>query len=177
MYRMRTLYLLRHAKALAWDDPSAAELADFDRPLTDRGRRDAAALAEHLRLSGCRPKLIACSPALRTRQTLDLVASGLGLQARTEVDERLYAASMQALWQRVHELPDGADEAMLVGHNPGIHELAANLADHGDDKLRARVREKLPTCGFVTIAWAEDRWTDLRKSAGVLHDFVTPRDL
>jgi phosphohistidine phosphatase len=177
MYRMRTLYLLRHAKALAWDDPSAAELADLDRPLTDRGRRDAAALAEHLRLSGCRPKLVACSPALRTRQTLDLVASGLGLQARTEVDERLYAASMQALWQRVHELPDNADEAMLVGHNPGIHELAANLADHGDDKLRARVREKLPTCAFVTIAWAEDRWTDLRKSAGVLHDFVTPRDL
>ena len=73
-------------------DPAAdpALLADIDRPLTERGRRDAADLAEHLRLSGCRPQLVLCSPALRTRQTLDLVAPGLGLQARVQVDERIY---------------------------------------------------------------------------------------
>jgi phosphohistidine phosphatase len=170
---MRTLYLLRHAKA-SWSDPAQA---DIDRPLTERGRRDAANLGEHLRLSGCRPQVVVCSPALRTRQTLDLIATGLGLQARAEVDERLYGASAQALWQRVHELPDTVTEALLVGHNPGMHELAVNLADHGDDKLRARVREKFPTCAFVTIAWDRDVWADLRRSAATLHDYVTPRDL
>jgi phosphohistidine phosphatase len=174
---MRTLYLLRHAKALAWEDPSAVDLADIDRPLTPSGRRAATALAEHLRLSGCRPGLVLCSPALRTRQTLDLVASGLGLQARVQVDDSIYGARAGLLWHRVRALPDPVDEVLIVGHNPGLHELAINLSDHGDDKLRARVHEKLPTGAFVTIAWAQDTWAELRKSSAVLHDFVTPRDL
>src|ERR1700742_1648400 len=111
---MRTLYLLRHAKAL---DPAAsteAGLADVDRPLTERGRRDTTNLADHLRLSGCRPGLVLCSPALRTRQTLDGVAPGLGLQAKVEVDERLYGASAQSLWQRVRQIADHTAEVMLV---------------------------------------------------------------
>ncbi len=170
---MRTLHLLRHAKA-SWADP---ERADIDRPLTDRSRRDAAALGEYLRGRGDRPQLVICSPALRTRETLDLVAPGLGLQARVEVDGRLYAASAQALWQRVRELPDTVDEALLVGHNPGMHELAVNVADHGDDEPRARLRSKLPTGAFVTVAWPDDSWRTLHKSAAVLHEYVTPRDL
>ena len=112
---MRTLHLLRHAKALAWDDPQARDLADIDRPLTPGGRRAAAALAEHLRLSGCRPQLVVCSPALRTRQTLDLVASGLGLQARVRVDEAIYGAGAGSLWQSVRALPDEADEVLIIG--------------------------------------------------------------
>jgi phosphohistidine phosphatase len=136
MYAMRTLYLLRHAKA-SLDDP---ERADIDRPLTDRGRRDAANLGEHLRISGCRPALILCSPSLRTRQTLDLVASGLGLQAKVQVDDSIYAATAKTLWQRVRELPDPVNEALIIGHNPSLYELAVSLSEHGDDKLRARLR-------------------------------------
>jgi len=174
---MRTLYLLRHAKAAPWDDPSAPELADIDRPLTAAGRRAATALGEHLRWSGCRPGLVVCSPALRTRQTLDLVASGLGLQARVQVDDSLYGASAAVLWHRVRAVPDTAEEVLIVGHNPGLHELAMNLSEHGDDKLRARLHQKLGTGAFVTVAWAENSWTELRKSTAVLHDFITPRDL
>jgi phosphohistidine phosphatase len=171
---MRTLYLLRHAKAA---DPATFTGADLDRPLTERGRRDAAGLGEHLRLSGCRPQVVLCSPALRTRQTLDLVAAGLGLQARVQIDDAIYAASEAQLWQSVRELPETVGEALIVGHNPGLHELASSLADHGDDKLRARVREKLPTCALVTAVWTDSSWTGLRRSGATLHDFVTPRDL
>ena len=174
---MRTLYLLRHAKAVEPGSAATMGISDVDRPLTTRGRRDAANLGDRLRLSGCRPQLILCSPALRTRQTLDLVAPGLGLQARAQVDDQVYAASVSELWRLTRELNDEVSEAMIVGHNPGLHELALRLSDHGDDKLRARVREKFPTCAFVTIAWPQDSWADLRRGAAVLHDFVTPSDL
>lgn len=173
---MRTLYLLRHAKS-SWDNPG---VADLDRPLTDRGRTAAGQMAEHLRISGCRPALVVCSPALRTRQTLDLVAPGLGLQARVQVDESMYGASASQVWRRVRELPDSADEVLFVGHNPGLHELAADLADAGDtddDAARDRLRAKLPTCALVTLAWSGDSWSQLRKSGAVLHSYVTPRDL
>lgn len=173
---MRTLYLLRHAKA-SQPASGADPIADLDRPLADRGRRDAAALGEHLKRSGCRPQLVLCSPSLRTRQTLDLVAAGLGLQARVQVEPAIYEASEQRLLRLVRELPDDVDEAMIVGHNPGLHELAISLADHGDDKLRARVRAKLPPGTFVTVAWAEDSWADLRRSQAILHDYVAPSDL
>lgn len=176
---MRTLYLLRHAKA-SWADPN---WSDIDRPLNERGRHDATELRDYLRRSGARPQLVVCSPALRTRQTLDLIAPGLELPAPVTVDERLYAASAQSLWQRVRELPDTIEQVMLIGHNPGMHDLAANAAEHGDDQLRSRLRAKLPTCAFVTIAWDEDGWDALGSSGesngagGTLHDFVTPRDL
>jgi phosphohistidine phosphatase len=173
---MRTLYLLRHAKA-ALADSGANRIADFDRPLADRGRRDAAELGEHLKRSGCRPQLVLCSPALRTRQTLDLVSTGLGLQARVQVEDAVYGAKVQRLWYLVLGLPDTVDEALIVGHNPGLHELAATLADHGDDKLRTRVRTKFPTCAFATIAWAADSWAALEQSGAILHDYVTPGDL
>jgi phosphohistidine phosphatase len=176
MYGMRTLYLLRHAKS-SWGDP---DVDDRDRPLNERGRRAASQLAEHLRLSGCRPELVVCSPALRTRQTLDLVAIGLGVQARVRVDESVYGATAAALWRLVRDLPDSAGEVLVVGHNPGLHELAASLADSGDtddDATRERLRAKLPTCSLVTLAWPGDTWVGLRKSATVLHNFVTPRDL
>jgi phosphohistidine phosphatase len=174
---MRTLYLLRHAKAVEPGSAATMGLSDLERPLTARGRRDAANLADQLRLSGCRPHVVLCSPALRTRQTLDLVASGLGLQARTQVDDHVYAATVGELWRLTRELSDEASEAMIVGHNPGLHELALRLSEHGDDKLRARVREKFPTCSFVTIAWGQDSWADLRRGDALLHDFVTPGDL
>jgi phosphohistidine phosphatase len=177
IYAMRTLYLLRHAKAVEPGSAATMGISDLDRPLTARGRRDAANLADHLRLSGCRPQLVLCSPALRTRQTLDLVATGLGLQARAQVDERVYGASVGELWRVARDLRDEVSEAMIVGHNPGLHELALRLSEHGDDKLRAQVREKFPTCSFVTIAWDQDSWADLRRGAAVLHDFVTPGDL
>jgi phosphohistidine phosphatase len=174
---MRTLYLLRHAKAVEPGSAATMGLSDLERPLTTRGRRDATSLADHLRLSGCRPQLVLCSPALRTRQTLDLVAPGLGLQARVQVEERVYAAADDELWRLARDLRDDVTEAMIVGHNPGLHELALRLSEHGDDKLRARVREKFPTCAFVTIAWDQDAWADLRRGGAVLHDFVTPSDL
>jgi phosphohistidine phosphatase len=176
---MRTLYLLRHAKS-GWDDP---DLADIDRPLNDRGRRAATALAEHLRGSSARPQLVFCSPARRTRETLDLIAPGLGLGTTVVIDPVLYGADAALLWDKVRELPADADEVLIIGHNPGLHELAASLAGPSakattaDEKVRSRLRAKLPTGSFVTVDWAGSSWADLHRSAAVLRGFIPPRDL
>jgi phosphohistidine phosphatase len=165
--------LLRHAKS-SWGDPG---LDDRDRPLNKRGQEAAAKLADHLRHSAVRPALVLCSPAVRTRQTLDLIAPGLGLGVTFRIENSLYGATAQGLWRLIRELPDDLTEVMLIGHNPGVHELAQNLAGDGDDAAMTRLRHKLPTGSLVTLAWGTDWWSSLRQGDGVLHSFIRPRDL
>jgi phosphohistidine phosphatase len=170
---MRTLHLLRHAKS-SWDQPG---LADHDRPISGRGRNAGEQLAEYLRRSGYRPGLVVCSSALRARQTLDLIAGGVGVGVPVRIEELLYTADADDVWKLVRLLPDDIDEAMVIGHNPTLHELAISLAADGDDELRARLQAKLPTGALVTIVWAADRWSELRRGSAALHGYVRPRDL
>jgi phosphohistidine phosphatase len=170
---MRTLHLLRHAKS-SWDD---AGLADPDRPLSGRGRQAAAQLGDYLGRSGYRPGLVVCSSALRARQTLDLICAGLGIGVPVRIEDEIYTDDADDLWQLVRRLPDDVDEAMIIGHNPTMHELAVSLAAEGDDELRARLQAKLPTGALVTIVWAADTWSELRRGSAALHGYVRPRDL
>jgi phosphohistidine phosphatase len=116
-----TLYLLRHAKS-SWDDPG---LADFDRPLAPRGRRNAAVLATCLRDEAIDPELVLCSPARRARET----AEAVGLEPQFE--DGLYGASAAALAARVAAIPASIGSAMLIGHNPGLEELGHALGAEG----------------------------------------------
>jgi phosphohistidine phosphatase len=146
------LYLLRHAKS-SWDEPG---LADHDRPLAPRGRRAAKAMGRYLREQGIEPDLILCSSATRARQTLER----LGLPG-ARIEPGLYGADAATLRRFIPK----AASAMLIGHNPGIHDLAVSLARSGP-----RVPElaaKFPTGALAT----------LELDTGELIDFVRPRDL
>ena len=122
--RVRTLHLLRHGKS-SWKDGA---LDDHDRPLSKRGRRAAAVLADHLARSGLAPDLVLCSSALRARQTFDLIARALK-PPRVIVERALYEAGPRRLLRYLRELPESAQCVLLVGHNPALHELALTLAD------------------------------------------------
>src|SRR5262245_5412800 len=121
---MKRLYLLRHAKS-SWDDES---LADHDRPLSARGRRAADAIGTYLREHGIEPELILCSSSTRTRETL----ARIGLDG--EIERDLYGASASELLARVSELPPSLGSVMLIGHNPGMHDLALGLTGEPADK-------------------------------------------
>ena len=169
---VKVLYLLRHAKS-SWDDPA---LSDHKRPLAPRGRRAAARIAAHLDREGIRPALILCSSSRRTRQTLELVAAALpDVPAKVEAD--LYGAGEASLLRRAHRLPDSADSVMLVGHNPGLQDLALALAGGGDAQALARLRAKMPTAALATLAAPLTRWRDLRQGGAELVAFVVPREL
>jgi phosphohistidine phosphatase len=170
---MKTLYLLRHAKS-SWDDPN---LDDFHRPLNKRGRKAARAMADYFAHHGLRPAMVLCSPALRTRQTLDALAAQLDAVEIT-FDERIYEASLQTLLARIHELPDHAGQVLLVGHNPGLERLALTLAETGvGDLALARLHDKFPTGTLAMLTTQAEQWDAVRAGSCRLEAFVRPADL
>lgn len=130
---MKSLLLLRHAKA----EPDAPG-GDRERRLTSRGRLDAAAAGRIIAGLGLPIDLIVSSDARRARETAEIVTSVLGWRDPIRVEERIYGASVGTLLDVIHDLPESAACALLVGHNPGFAELAATLA--GVDKLSLAMR-------------------------------------
>lgn len=168
---MRRLWLLRHAKS-SWDD---AELDDHDRPLASRGRSAAVLMAAYLEREEIRPGLVVCSSARRARETLAAVLPGLGTDVTIRVDPGLYTFAGAQLLEIVMGLPDEHDDAMLVGHNPAIEELAGALAHEGE-RLPA-LREKYPTGALAGLELDVRVWADAAPRCARLSTFVTPRDL
>lgn len=166
---MRRLYLLRHAKS-SWDDPS---MADEDRPLAPRGRRAAEVIALHLRQNGIAPELVMCSPSRRTRQTLELIAAALG-DADAQLEPQVYGASATALLDVLHEVRDHVESVMLIGHNPGIQDLALTLARASSEV--ARVRKKFPTAALATLE-LDASWRELGPESAELVAYVKPKEL
>jgi phosphohistidine phosphatase len=167
---MHTLHLLRHAKS-SWDDHS---LADHERPLSTRGVRDAKRMSEHLSTRDAPPDLVLCSSAVRTQQTLGLIASSLG-NAVVQIEDELYGASLDDLLERLHGLPEAAGSALLIGHNPGFQDLVLYLSAPGP--LRDAVSAKFPTCALATLALADRTWSGVQQGDAELVGYTIPRDL
>jgi phosphohistidine phosphatase len=166
---MSRLMLLRHAKT-ASTEPGEN---DRDRKLTGRGRADAPVIGAYMAHHRLVPDLALVSPAVRAVETWDLVAGALPATPRTVKDERIYNASPRRLSTLVRETRQAAS-ILLVGHNPGLHELAVSLIASGDVDARERLFEKLPTCGLVVIDLPFDDWSKLNAHSGRLERFVTP---
>ncbi|HEY6890145.1 MAG TPA: histidine phosphatase family protein [Solirubrobacter sp.] len=150
----RRLYLLRHAKS-SWKDPG---LADHDRPLSGRGRRAAAALAVHLAQERIRPELVLCSTALRTRETYERLEAALET-APVHFERRLYAASADDLLELLRTVPDQFATALVIGHNPGLEELALQLAR--PSPARDALQAKFPTAALATLELTSSSWSEL----------------
>ncbi len=166
--RPRRLILLRHAKS-DWPD-----VPDRDRPLAKRGRRDAPVIGRWLRDHGYLPEVVVCSAARRTRQTWELVAPELGGSPSVTFEPRAYAASALTLLYLVRELPAGCRAGLLVGHNPGLAELAASLTGPPDGGGPPALR--FPTAAVAVLEFP-GTWPDLAPGAARLVDAITPADL
>ncbi len=143
---MKTLFLVRHAKS-SWDDPA---LADKDRPLNDRGKRDAPKVGERLAKAGAKPDLILSSPAKRALTTAEIIARELGYKRKNiVVDDRLYAVESEVLLDVIRQLDDGAECVMLFGHNPELTELA--------HRLSGKICH-MPTCAVAELKFDVKLW-------------------
>lgn len=169
---VRHLYLLRHAKS-TWDEPVAD---DHDRSLAPRGRRAARLVADHLRDAQIAPALVLCSSARRTQETLELIAPALGPSAVVLVERRLYGASAGELLRRVHDVSASVPSVMVIGHNPGLEDLAATLAGAGAGGASRRMAIKFPTAALAVLT-VPTAWRDLAPGSATLAAFVVPRDL
>jgi phosphohistidine phosphatase len=151
---MHHLHLLRHAKS-SWDD----DADDHARPLTRRGREAARLIGESLPKVGTHLDLVLCSSAVRTRETAELALAGLTPAPKILYEDGLYLASQAALMLRLRELDERCESVMVIGHNPGLHELALALAVAASPGFSTLANGKFPTgvrCRFVIgTDWAE----------------------
>jgi phosphohistidine phosphatase len=172
---MRQLLLLRHAKS-SWDDP---RLSDHARPLNARGRRAARAMAAAMRDLGLAPDVVLVSSARRTLQTLEALGPLEGPPLIEPMDD-LYLAPWQRLLEVLRRVPETVRSVLLIGHNPGLHELALALAGPAGMALAGpegqRLAESYPTAALAEFAIAVP-WSALAPGCGRLLRFLVPTDL
>lgn len=166
---MRQLWVLRHAKAASHSDD------DRGRPLAERGRRQCAELAAELRASGIAlPELTVSSPAVRARQTAELVLGGLDLSSPLETDGELYGADPDDVISRARLFDDELARIMVVGHNPTFEGLVLLLLASSDTAGRSRIDAGMPTCALAVVELPIDRWGELVTGEGTLQALFTP---
>jgi phosphohistidine phosphatase len=170
--RSRQLLLLRHVKS-SWDD---ASLPDSERPLAERGRRAAALVQHRLHAEQVAVDLVLCSPARRTRDTWDGVRAGVRSEPEVRFVPTLYAAPARVLLDALHGVDPRHRSVLLIGHNPGMEELAARLVGDGKPKALTRIADGFPTGALATLRF-DAAWAELGRADAYLASFVRPRDL
>jgi phosphohistidine phosphatase len=168
---MHRLHLLRHAKS-----DRDAGLEDHERPLSRRGREAARRVGESLPAALGALDLVLCSPSRRTRATAELVLAGFAAPPRILYEDGLYLAGQAALLRRLCRLDESAGAVLVIGHNPGLHELALALAASDSARYATLAAGKLPTAARVSFA-LDGAWADLGRSRYALTDYVTAKSL
>lgn len=168
---LKTLLLLRHASAS--NDRTGD---DHDRALDVRGREQAERMGRHFAARGLEPERVLCSTARRAQQTLSQVLPGQP-EGDAELREDLYVASAARLFETIAALSDAVQSALLVGHNPGIGELAVQLAARGAREDRARLLTGHSPCALAVFAFAAEDWGSALERRGELVEFTRPGDL
>jgi phosphohistidine phosphatase len=154
---MKTLYLIRHAKS-SWEFP---HLTDYERPLNDRGKRDAPLMGQRFRARGILPDCLVSSSAARAAETARIIAGEIGFpESEITWSRQVYEAGISSLLKTVEALPDQAESAFLVGHNPGMTYLAEYLSGENISSL--------PTCGVACMEMDIDTWSLAGREMGSL---------
>lgn len=167
---MKRLTILRHADA----SPALPGADDFDRPLSVKGRQQAREVGEAFKIRGLTFDLVLASTALRVRETLDGVAETYGPLA-IRFEEDLYLATERLLLDRIRLTPDDVSSLLIVGHNPGLERIIADLARDDTHGRRARVIAGLPAAGAAILEL--QNWASADRAGADLVDLILPREL
>jgi phosphohistidine phosphatase len=161
---MKRLYVLRHAKS-SWDD---ASLADYDRPLNDRGLETAPFMGRLMRERGYLPDVVLSSPAKRARKTANLASEAAGVGSPILFDEQIYEASPQTLVKVLSGVDDKARSAMVVGHNPGMEGLV---------RLLTGETAAMPTAALAVIDLDIEKWGQIDHVTGKVVEVLRPKEV
>ena len=143
-------------------------MRDFDRPLKGRGRKAAPLIGERLAKEKLKSPLVICSPAVRARETAELVLKSAKLSVDQHFDDRIYEASLRDLLQVVAEIPDARQTVIMVGHNPGFEELLEFLTGE---------YRRMPTAALAKVKLDVESWAEVKAGEGSLELFVAPKEL
>lgn len=174
---MKRLLLLRHAKA-ATGSPRAS---DSDRPLNERGRKDAPRVGIEMQHRRYLPDLVLCSTALRTKETWEHVMPELDGSPAVRFLDELYLASAKAITDIVRKKGDDYPVVLVIGHNPGLEDCAQALSrkpQSDQERICANaLAEKFPTCALAVLDFEVPSWRSIAPGTGTLHDFIRPKSL
>jgi phosphohistidine phosphatase len=168
---MVTLHLLRHAKA-----KSAPELRDIDRPLAERGRRDADSMGRRLAEWAVNPTLILCSSAQRARETLAGILPHLSGSRTIEIEEGLYNFDQSIVLKRLSDIEGDNATILVIGHNPALEQLTGYLAADGAPSAMRQLSIKFPTCTLATLEFTFDDWASIGPKTGRLIRLSIPEE-
>ena len=162
---MKTLYLIRHAKS-SWSYP---ELEDFERPLSNRGRKSALLMGAILKKLKAAPDLMISSPANRAAMTARMIADVIHYPLdKIQYSETIYLADETVLIQVIKNMNNSVNRAMLIGHNPGLTGLANYLGDQPINDI--------PTGGVCCMDLKIASWRGIREHGGKLRFFEFPKN-
>ena len=163
---MKTLYVIRHAKS-SWDDEG---LTDFDRPLNERGKRDAPAMGKRLKEKDVVPGMLLSSPAKRALSTAKRIAKAIGFEKdKIKTDERLYHADSDTILSVVQSIKDKHEVVFIFGHNPGLTDFVNALMNE------RQLIDNVPTCGVAAFSINVESWNDIKAGTGKLMFFDYPK--
>ena len=163
---MKTLYVIRHAKS-SWD---ASHIDDYERPLNDRGKRDAPRMGKRLKEKEIHPDILLSSPARRALSTAKKIAKVLDYpKDNIKTNRRLYHADEETILSIVQELKDHINIALIFSHNPGLTDFVNSMMDGALDI------DNVPTCGIVAFQFDVDKWSEVNWGAGKFLFFDYPK--
>jgi len=166
---MKKLYIVRHAKS-SWAE---SDLSDYERPLNERGKRDAPRMGKRLKEKDFQPDLVLSSPAKRALSTARKICKAIDYNKDDiKTDKRLYHADEETILSVIHELKQKFNTVMLVGHNPGLTDFVNALSSNRLDI------DNIPTCGVAAFSFPGDQWKDVAWGEGefLFFDFPKSRD-
>jgi len=173
---MKRLLIFRHAKAGPHD-----EKHDKERDLIERGRNDSARMGRAIRERAYVPDLVLCSSARRTVETWSHAERALGRKPEVRFLDQLYDAPETSLFKTIRSIKDPAPVLMIIGHNPGLEDLARLLVrrpeNSAEEQRRAAMQKKFPTAAVAVIDFDASAWGDIDAAKGALSDFLTPADI
>jgi len=170
MVKAKILYILRHAKAEA----GTSYQDDHERPLMERGIEAAENMGKYFVRHSIMPDRVLCSTAERASATWEHVREAYKIVPQLEYSEKAYLASCNELFLLLAQTREEVGSLMLVGHNPGLHQLCLKLARDGDEKLIDTMMLKFPTCAFAEVDLGKVAWADIASAHGTLTHFTTP---
>ena len=170
---MKRLAVLRNAKS-SWDQQ---QLEDFDRPLSERGRKAARRMGSEFENRGFEFDLVLASSAARVRETIGSLTDKFELRAPVTFDPRIYLASEDRLLAIVRELSESVHRPLIVGHNPGLERLLVELTCDDDEHLRDRMSHKFPTGAFALVELPAPSWSKIDPGSGKIVELIFPKDL
>lgn len=169
----KTLIILRHGKA----DPARGGQEDHERPLAERGVREAMLMGGYMAKHGVLPQRTLCSTSMRTRQTYEGVQAAHGRLPPAEYEDAIYMASERQLLQVLAKTPEPVESVMVIGHNPGLHQLCIRLAAHGDAASLRKLAAAFPTCTLAVFEFPAGAWRNILTARGTLQSLVIPAEL